>query len=357
MMRVGGITLLLALVVLPSVASASCASDLDCSLNGVCSSGACVCDKPWQGTTCTTLGYKTTPASAKSLYNISDPRNTWNGPIVTAPDGKFHMYDPIYREGSLGGPTSVLHGVATTVTGPYDWTTYPSISTGGGENPAFVVFKNGTATVYSLWIGGHIQVADSPDGPFTEMKAYTYPGGNPAPIFHNGAFYMTNQGTSEIYTTPHLGASWTTFATINHSSLPDPTYYHVEDPFLWIDARGNWHIINHAYRNDEFEHCGSSIVSAHWFSTDGKDWHWSSQPYNHTVQYDDGTSHTYTTLERPNLHFDATGQLTHLNVAADMVTGDEGCASRTAHSHFGHCPCDNCKWADHAGTIIIALDV
>ena len=27
--------------------SASCATDLDCSLNGVCTSGFCVCDKGW----------------------------------------------------------------------------------------------------------------------------------------------------------------------------------------------------------------------------------------------------------------------------------------------------------------------
>ena len=85
-------------------------------------------------------------------------------------------------------------------------------------------------------------------------------------------------------------------------------------------------------------------MSAHWFSPDGKDWQWSPQPYGHTVNYDDGTSHTYTTMERPNLHFDATGQLTHLNVAADLVTGDEGCGNRTRHAHFGHTPCDNCKW-------------
>ena len=48
--------------------------------------------------------------------------------------------------------------------------------------------------------------------------------------------------------------------------------------------------------------------------------------YPRRVADDDGTSHTYTTLERPNLHFDSTGQLTHINLAADLVTGDEGCA-------------------------------
>ena len=37
-------------------------------------------------------------------------------------------------------------------------------------------------------------------------------------------------------------------------------------------------------------------------SADGKDWHnLGTRPYDHTVEYDDGTVHTYTTLERPNL--------------------------------------------------------
>ena len=33
------------------------------------------------------------------------------------------------------------------------------------------------------------------------------------------------------------------------------------------------------------------------------------------------------------------------------------CGNRTKHAHNGHTPCDNCKWDDHAGTAIIALDI
>ena len=54
---------------------------------------------------------------------------------------------------------------------------------------------------------------------------------------------------------------------------------------------------------------------------------------------------------------DDAGEPTHLHLAADMVTGDEGCANRTKHAHHGHTPCDNCKWDDHAGTIMVALNV
>ena len=127
---------------------------------------------------------------------------------------------------------------------------------------------------------------------------------------------------------------------------------------MWVDKRGNFHVINHAYTTKEFEHCGTSIVSDHLFSPDGKDWHVLEpyvMPYGHTVHYEDGTSHTYTTLERPNCHFDATGTMTHINLAADMITQDEGCGDR-ASCHEHPCSCTNCKYGDHAGTIIIALD-
>ena len=112
---------------------------------------------------------------------------------------------------------------------------------------------------------------------------------------------------------------------------------------MWVDPQGNWHIINHAYSNLEYTNCRRSAVSAHFFSADGITWGYSAQPYNHTVVYDDGTEHVYTTLERPNIHFDETGQPRFLIAAADLITGDEGCGSRTAHAHFGHTPCDNCK--------------
>ena len=341
----------------------ACESSLDCSLNGECTSAVCVCDRPWKGPVCGNLAFKTTPAAAKSIYNISDPRNTWNGPIVKAPDGKLHIFDPIYRVGSLGGPTSILHGTADSATGPWEWASRPGLPTEGGENPAAVTFKNDSgATVYSLWIGGTVRLAASVDGPWVKIDNFGYPGGNPAPIFLDGAWYLTNQGTDAVYTTRRLvpGAKWSRFASIDHSSFPPAAeYYHVEDPFMWVDKRRNWHIINHAYKNSEYQSCGSSTVSAHFFSKDGRDWHMdpSVQPYGHTVHYDDGTSHTYTTLERPNMMLSADGTPHFLNLAADLATGDEGCAARTKHAHFGHTPCDNCKWDDHAGTIVVALDV
>ena len=43
-------------------------------------------------------------ASGKDVYNVSDPANTWNGPIVDPEEGGlYHIYVPLYKAGSLGG--------------------------------------------------------------------------------------------------------------------------------------------------------------------------------------------------------------------------------------------------------------
>ena len=158
--------------------------------------------------------------------------------------------------------------------------------------------------------------------------------------------------------TLRAGLEWSVHANISHASVPDGTV--PEDPFMWVDKRGNWHIVNHAYDISQLHHCASSAISTHFFSADGIDWHLLSgvEPYGHVVQFDDGTNHTYTTLERPFLYFDVHGQMTHLSLAADLITGDEGCANRTGkHSGTNGMACTNCKYGDRAGTLVVTLDV
>ena len=79
------------------------------------------------------------------------------------------------------------------------------------------------------------------------------------------------------------------------------------------------------------------------------------EPYSHTVHYDDGSSFTFATLERPNLHFNAEGQMTHINLAADLTTPDQGCNGAANEGKARSCA--ECKFYNHCGTTIIALDV
>ena len=365
-----------------------CASNFDCSLNGICQpNSVCLCDKPWSGDRCGILTYKKNqPLSSANLYplNASDaPKsgpcvtsqgacnalNTWNGPIVQVSETEYHMFNPLYVKGSLFTTQDMLHGVAEEIAGPYVW--HSQGQGDMGSNPAMVKFQdpeNNNVTTYSLWAGqsNQFQLYTTTDlhQPFVKVRGSQGPVGgfsNAAPMYHNGQWYATDQGTRKIRTTTKLGEPWTLYSEINCTY--EGAYQ--EDPYLWVDKRGNWHIINHAYNTSQIDHCGESTLSAHLFSSDqGKGWHMlmypQVEPYSHTVSYEDGSSHTYATLERPNLHFDADGQLTHINVAADLMTGDKGCedyAVCPAKTKDGKCACVNCKYADHAGSIIIALEV
>ena len=75
------------------------------------------------------------------------------------------------------------------------------------------------------------------------------------------------------------------FASIPHDGVP--VHWVPEDPHMWIDRRGNWHIVNHAYDLYVYSNCSTSPLSTHFFSPDGKAWHFlpqAIQPYGHTVR-------------------------------------------------------------------------
>ena len=131
----------------------------------------------------------------------------------------------------------MMHGVATNIEGPYTWTSEPNL----GSNPAAVTFTDPATgkTQYALFFAGSIHISDSVNGPWA--AAGPSPGGNPAPIYLNGTWFATSQSTRQIVTAAKLGDKWTKFADIE----PHLDHGTQEDPFMFIDKRGNWHIINH----------------------------------------------------------------------------------------------------------------
>lgn len=115
--------LLLLLVACTAVAvSTSCTSDLDCSLNGVCTSGSCVCDKPWSGQGCEKMNFK--PVTFPQGYGMAPNLTSWGGGAIYDPGTKkYHAYISVMTNDCLlkdwGAGMRVDHAVADTVTGPY----------------------------------------------------------------------------------------------------------------------------------------------------------------------------------------------------------------------------------------------
>jgi hypothetical protein len=341
-----------------------CASDLGCSLNGACAEGECVCVAPWSGPRCGELKFSAaSPAAGRDLYNISDlEHNTWNGPIIQSrPGSDYHMYLPLYPKGLLYHPVELLFGTAPAMYGPWSWRTIS-----GGDlpavvdvNPGALVFNNSEGeTVFSLWTAGAIYVADSPGGPFVLVVGSNGSGCkvNASPLFHQGNFYCIGQKGATIMTAPALGGPWTVYAK-------PPKPHGAEDPFLYVDRlnASRWHALYHASSYPQIHNCGTSRVSAHIFSPDaGKTWHAlvpDVQPYKPRVNWTDGEQ-IFATMERPHLYTDAAGRLTHLGAAAALNIGDEGCettANCKPSRQQGHCPCVNCKYVSHAGSVLVEL--
>ena len=76
---------LLVVVALVEASSTSCNSAIDCSLNGVCQQGTCLCDVSWLGPRCSTLNLL--PASKEAGFHppfgaSRDSTSSWGGAVA-----------------------------------------------------------------------------------------------------------------------------------------------------------------------------------------------------------------------------------------------------------------------------------
>eukprot|EP00040_Diaphanoeca_grandis_P017582 m.91933 g.91933 ORF g.91933 m.91933 type:complete len:536 (-) comp26511_c1_seq1:143-1750(-) len=158
-------------------------------------------------------------------------------------------------------------------------------------------------------IGGKIHVSETPFGPFTALDSSNdLACNNPSPAVHpNGTVFLACTWTLRSSTS--IQGPWENEIAItpsNHSKRPNGVW---EDPFLFFDRRGNFHILAHVYgQRGQSAFFPTNAISGHAFSEDGINWTFSNtQPYSNTVQQIGGGAQTFSTLERPKLMFgDAT---------------------------------------------------
>ena len=109
----------------------------------------------------------------------------------------------------------------------------------------------------------------------------------------------------------------------------DQLCFNWEDQNLWVDRRGNFHSLMHAFRGQPTDYplpgCHQDPASGQWlpanctsngghaFSPDGTNWYVSPvQPFNATVIFDDGRVVPFRARERPHLIFTDDGDLAYL---------------------------------------------
>lgn len=329
----------------------ACLSDWECSLNGDCTDGVCVCDPAFRGSTCAQLNFKpmTSEAAERGAYRHGSA-TSWGGIPIRDAQGIYHLYvSEIVNNCTLTSwiPNSqITHAVSSAPDGPYEY-----VSTVFGtfhHNPT--VLRHPTENLYLMFmIGGPLEgtmdcssrsgtdegegldssilisTATSPAGPWSEPIGpilgrgsdgdWDYIVTNPSPvILENGTVLLYYRGTPKYWgddklrdTSKDLPES-VGVAIAPHWSGPYTKRFSTpilavmnEDPFAWRDRRG-FKMLTHG-RDDWW--------NTHFaFSRDGLTWSdGSAITAGPNITLSDGTVHAFTNRERPHVYFnESTGQ-------------------------------------------------
>lgn len=261
-----------------------------------------------------------------------------------------------------GSQSQVVHATSVAIEGPYTRQsvaipheahnpqaielngTWYIFHIGTGDSAAPVVDCNETVahTTQTSAEASTIHRSSSPDGPFTALDTQGYQAcNNPSPVLApNGSLFVFCTWSIRHSPSGDPAGPWNAPIAVHPPRSPGANW---EDPFLWIDARGYFHVLSHVWSELPYP---SNPVSGHGFSKDGLIWEFSGeQPYDNGVQRLDGSVQRFATLERPKLVFSDQSRPhtpTHLinGVSSVWLSGPDPCAvcgPSSAHTHCSHC--------------------
>ena len=321
-----------------------CRSDWDCSLAGVClCSGRCRCD-PWAtGTDCSYLNLQ--PVVRERLGYLDKAHTSWGGNAVLGADGQWHLFvaeiacvAPHRRRCGLSNwktRSQVAHAIASHPDGPYvrQGLILPPMH----HNPTVHTVPGADATWWlyttSDW-AGPIKVTSSRDqGQTWAKEMLVAPHQNPGPVLHrNGSMTLFHRRDDVELPGPTCSSEAIMAhrcAGPSHGCVEGgrPVFNHTgEDPSVFIDHRGNWHMLLNAL---PWMCVPKQQQGGHAWSRDGVTW---SEPrvgaYTTTVEFTDGGSTTCDRRERPQMMLDPNG------VPLALVTGVVGCPIQDVGSWY-----------------------
>ena len=336
------LTLLLFLVNLKSLVSQPC------SLNGVLNAGLCQCDKGWEGKECAQLAI-VSGSSTLGYHNITPGVGASWGSNAIFSQGTWHAF---VAEMTLnctlnqyGSNSQIIRATAPHPGGPYTFAEVviapfahnPTIRA-LPDDSGFILFMIGGSTssqqdcrepaspdsVQDDPSGISVSWAPTVLGPWTTPKRVEFSHyntsrildcsfTNPSPtILANGSVLLAFQGGYCHSIIPGIGEenigvaiapSWDgVYALVTGAPIATPPPWCVaglgEDPFLWQNSRGQFHMLIHGM-------CYAIFNAIHAYSVDGVVWAISpTPPYSYQVNYTDAPSQLYWRVERPQLVFD-----------------------------------------------------
>lgn len=338
-----------------------CKSNVDCSLNGVCSAGtgSCLCDAGWKGDRCATLNL-VPPESIAGAYQhtVADPAkpsniSSWGGLPLRGPEGKYHLFASQFVQNcTLSGwnpASTVIRAVGENPFGPFEYaetvfSTFhhnPTVrllkpEQSGTGRPLYVMYMIGADRGAPSGSGsnckdaegdphhleGYVTMAWSESllGPWNKSKHELITRGgpnrwdamvtNPAPLFPypNETAYLFFRGTEW----PHNGeerigltkaATWRgPYARVSEDPIftgrrDDPKTF-AEDPFIWKDHKGRgFKGLFHGHFDENGYYGFAAHVEGPWVFRD-------EPAYTKTVDLADGSQKVLVQRERPQLWFD-----------------------------------------------------
>ncbi|RYP93202.1 hypothetical protein DL770_000677 [Monosporascus sp. CRB-9-2] len=327
-----------------------CQTDDDCSLNGICSTytNTCKCDPGWAGDDCGKLdllpvtrytGYNYTNVTLPDYYSDQGGNSSWGGQIIQDREDKglFHLvisqfargcglsgwrpFSKVIRAESRTGPAGPYH-YAQDILGTFR---HNPTTIWSPADEKYLLYTIGLETetpdtCRSYKWPNNVSVASAPDirGPWSTPQRLIN-GTNPTPW----PLWSPDNPTSEMVLGVEDGLIYTAdgFAGPSYNlvnkmpwNTSDYSDHWTEDPFLWRDKRGNWHILCHwmidiAERGEKFPRVGGHMFSR---SLTGPWTFRLRQVYNTTVHFTDGGRTDYYRRERPKLFFSDDGQMTPL---------------------------------------------
>jgi hypothetical protein len=237
----------------------------------------------------------------------------WDGQILKAPDGKYHMFASRWDQsrghnGWFG--SQAVHAVSDNAIGPYKdmGLTWPDNQGGKGHNvTALVLPDRRYAVVVSETRPGDVFVSKSLDGPWEQLgtiKVDATSAANPRDARMSNLSLMARpDGRFEIV--PRSGTIWiSSEGILGPYKIQGPSIYpgmpglptrDLEDPVVWYSG-GLYHIV---------VNCWSERKAFHLTSPDGVS-NWTNRglaydPTTNFVRYKDGTVNHWDKIERPGV--------------------------------------------------------
>lgn len=357
-----------------------CTAPLDCSLNGLCNAGKCVCDAPWTGDTCGKLSFAPGRAHAvfgKPLcaYHGADrSTTTWGGSVLRVPEegGRLYMWVAEMVEhcdlGAWQTNSQIALATATDPLGAFE--RIDTVLPPWGHNPQAIRAPDAEhGSVYVLYALGDgvpingppvncsageaseeqqlqqrrtpsadngtitanftVSWAASPRGPYERVVCQildwpenwdygAHGNWNPAPVVHpNGTIYLMDHTSSLGFMNGEAiiaADTWRGPYRIVASNTYPSWVGHVwraEDPYMWLDARLNWHTL-YNWGGGQGDAWGPG---GHAFSQDGIRWSFIEFAFNCSrpvLQPNGSVGSVDYCSERPKLLHDVDGTPTHL---------------------------------------------